>query len=116
MPAPVAQQLGSTSKLLPGVPTSTWLATARLVSCNRGEAEACLRLLLDSWVPPGVHEHHVAGHRQVEGDAAGLEGHEETGDCGVLVEGFDRLAPLVERHATLKLDALDGHLQRNKRA
>ena len=67
MPAPVAQQLGSTSKLLPGVPTSTWLATARLlscnrlVSCNRGEAEARLRLLLDSWVPPGVHEHHVAG-------------------------------------------------------
>ena len=58
---------------------------------------------------PGVHEHDVGGGGEVEGDAAGLEGHEEDGDAGLVGEGADHAVACLHAHAALQAHAPDAH-------
>lgn len=67
-------------------------------------------LLLDGRVPPGVQEEDVGGSRQVESNAASLEGHQEDLDGGVMREGMNHLVPVVHAHAALEPHTADAHL------
>ena len=60
---------------------------------------------------PGVHEHDMGGSSEVEGDAAGLEGHEEDGDARVAAEGADHAVARLHAHAALQPHAPNPHLR-----
>lgn len=67
-------------------------------------------LLLNSRVPPGVQEEDVGGSREIEGNAASLERHQEDFDGGVMRESVDHLVPVVHAHAALQPHTADPHL------
>ena len=62
------------------------------------------------WGAPGVHEHDVGGGGEVEGDAAGLEGHQKHGDARLVGEGADHAVARLHAHAALQPHAPDAHL------
>ncbi len=67
-------------------------------------------LLLNSRIPPGVHEEDIGRRSQVESHAAGLEGHQEDPDVGVVREGMDHSVPVIHAHAALQPHAAHAYL------
>ena len=53
------------------------------------------RLVLDGWVPPRIHDETVARLRQIQGNAAGLEGDQEDRHLRIRHELVDRGRPLM---------------------
>lgn len=73
--------------------------------------DSVLRLRLHRRIPPRVHQHHVTRRRQIQRHASRLQTHKEHDDVGVCAEGVNGAVALLQRHAAVKLYALDANLQ-----